>query len=497
MSSALKLNEFYHTLHEIQQLDGILALLDWDLHVMIPSNGVAARAKQEELVSRLIHQRLTDSSFVAVVNQLAERIGELNEDEQVNVRETKRLIDRAQKLPQEFVAEKSRTCSLSYSRWLKAREENDFREVEPFLEKLVHLSQQEAELVGYDEHPYDALLDYYEPYARLSQIKPLLLSLAERLQKLIPAIMESYPPTEAPPPSGVFPLDRQHLLCTNIARAFGFDFQSGRLDTTVHPFASQIAIGDVRITTRFDEKDFFSALYSTMHETGHALYDSGLPEKHQGTPRGRAISLGVHESQSRLWENLIGRSFGFCIFLYNQLQDIFPEFCRQTNAERVWRSVNRVEPSLIRVEADEVTYSLHIVIRTLLEEELVSGTLSVQDLPEAWNSYYKKYLGITPDCVRNGALQDIHWYQGSFGYFPTYVLGNLYGALLLEVLNENVPNLEQNIAQGHFSAIRNWLNENVYQYGMKYSAIELIKRITGKDLSEQPFVDYIARKFNV
>ena len=494
MSLAEKLERFYLTLSEIHRLNGVLALLDWDMHVTMPSGGAASRAAQEEAIARLIHGKTTEPAFVEVVHELFSNLPALGGNDQVNVRETKRIIDRAAKLPDEFVGERSRIAALSYATWVKARAENDFAAAAPFLKKLIDFARQEAELIGYEECKYDALLDGFEPYARLSKVKPLLLNLGRSLQQLIPRIRELQKDGQDWK-GGALDRGKQGKLCCRVAGDFGYDFSSGRLDPTAHPFETKIGSGDVRITTRYDEADFLSALYSTMHETGHALYELGLPLRYEGTPRGASISLGIHESQSRFWENIIGRSRSFSYYLADVLKDFLSPPLPE--AEALWQRLNRVTPSLIRVEADEVTYSLHVVIRLLLEEELIESRLNVEDLPKAWNEHYEKFLGLRPGSDKDGVLQDVHWYQGAFGYFPTYALGNLYGAMLLKQMQSDLPALDDNVRNGHFQPLRNWLSERIYSHGMKYPAADLIKQITGNELSEQPFLAYVSDKFGL
>ncbi len=486
------LTKFYAHLDEVYRLSCIRGVLEWDQQVCLPPRGAAERADHLEIMSKLLHQRLTDPEFIDIVNDLAER-EDLSADDRVNVTEIKRAVDRQGKLPESFVAERSRVTSIAYTEWTKARPENNFARVMPHLTRIVELSREEAELVGYAEHPYDALLDSYEPHATLRQIKPLLLELGAELSKLVPVLTEKT--RESRVTEGTFPEAAQVALCTRVLKDVGYNFESGRLDKTHHPFQSSLGSEDIRLTTRYDETNYLSALFTALHEAGHAMYEDGLRKEFKGRPLGQATSLGVHESQSRFWENLIGRSPEFARYLHRVLGEYFPAEHHRISWESIWREVNRVSPSLIRVEADEVTYSLHVVIRLALEEALIKGDLDVYDLPRAWAEMYERYLGVRPATDADGVLQDVHWYGGMIGYFPTYALGNLYGAAMLGALRKAVPNFEAGVEHGDFRPIYEWLRTNVHQHGMRYTGPELIRQIAGVELSAGPFIQYIKTKF--
>jgi carboxypeptidase Taq len=487
-SENLKL--YYDRMSELHRLGCIASLLGWDQRVYMPPNGAQARADQLEYLSVTIHAKSTDPEFGRAVDDLAEVLDTLSPDDQVNIRESKRLLDIARKLPPDFVAEFAQTSTLAYSEWVKARPANDFKAVQALLEKLVELCRRRCDLVGYTEHPYDALLDEYEPGSKLSIVKPLLLALGEELRKIIPEISARY--GCGAPLEGLYPTDVQAKLCRKVTENLGFSFDSGRIDTTAHPFMSTIGPRDFRITTRYDSTDFRGAFFGTIHETGHALYELGLPPEWVGTPRGEAVSLSVHESQSRLWENLVGRSREFSVYLSGVIREFFPE---EADPQQLWRRANCVQPSLIRTEADEVTYSQHVVIRMLLEEQMITGDLTVTDLPDAWNELYNRYLGIRPTDYKNGVMQDVHWYSGAIGYFPTYALGNLYGAMMMEKARTEIADLPGKIERGEFVDLLAWLRENVHKHGMTYRGPQLIRNITGKDLTADAFVAYLKRKF--
>lgn len=495
MDTPEALQQFYTTLRELYRFRSLAGLLGWDQQVCLPPAGAAFRAEQQETIGRLTHEMFTAPRFMDLVERLYDGSEQLSPDDQANVREVRREIVRARKLSPDFVAEKTRAASLSFTEWQRARPLNDFAAVVPHLERVVALERRETELVGYEQVPYDALLDVYEPGATLSVVKPLLLRLGDELERLVPLIRANL--AEVPEPDGEFAESAQLALGTRIAADIGYDLRQGRIDKAAHPFASPLGPTDVRITTRFNPRNYLSSVFTLLHETGHALYELGFEERWCGTPLGSAVSLGVHESQSRLWENFIGRSRAFARYLHRVLSEFFPAEAARTGPEVLWSQINRVQPSLIRVEADEVTYSLHIIIRMLIEEQLIAGSVMIKELPELWSELYQKYLGLTPADNRNGVMQDIHWFGGSIGYFPTYVLGNLYAAQMLDAARACLPTLDQDVAGGSFKGLLDWLRSNVHRNGMRYHGPELIHRISGSDLSEKAFVGYLRSKFEV
>lgn len=489
------LKEFYENLTEIKHLGNIRELLGWDQQVYLPEKGAGERAQQLEVLSRLIHQRTTGPKFLNLVDSLAADIGSYDEEDQVNIRETKKQIDRARKQPESFVAEQTKVSALCWSTWTKARPANDFKSVAPLLEQVFSLAKEKTKLIGFEEHPYDALLELYEPGAKLSQVKPLLVELGEELRKIAPICTQKSAGVKDL--VGDYDESLQYKLAQRVLKDIGYDFNAGRLDKTHHPFATSLGSDDIRVTTRYSRDSYLSSLFTTLHEGGHALYEAGLQKKWAGTPMGRAVSLGIHESQSRLWENLIGRSQPFSRYLHRVVAEFFPDEAKRSGPDDIWAQCNKVEPSLIRVEADEVTYSLHVLIRLLLEEELISGNLAVRDLPGAWRELYKKYLGIEPKTDREGVLQDVHWYSGSIGYFSTYALGNIFGAMMMEKIRSEIPSLDSQIEQGEFSQLLHWLNKNIHEHGMRYYSPELVRHSTGQEVSVKPFVKYLKGKFGV
>lgn len=485
------LRRFYASLREQYLLSGISATLEWDLRTMAPPKGAVIRGAQLEYLAARAHERATAPEFVALVDELYSRLEALAPSDQVNVREKQRMISRQTKLPVEFVAERSRTENEAYEVWHRARPSGDFAAVAPLLQKLIDLNRQECELVGYQEHPYDALLDLYEPGATISSIKPLLLKVADQLRSMLGVLTEKLSGV-AERTEMVFPEELQHRLGLDVAAALGFDTKGGRLDKSAHPFATGLGEGDVRITTRYEKHWPWSSLFGVIHETGHALYEQGLLAEHAGTPMGRSVSLGIHESQSRFYENMIGRSREFSIYLAPLASRIFGI---SLSPDQLWRTVNQVRPSLIRVEADEVSYSLHVVIRMLLEERIASGELNALDLPAAWDDLYYHYLGIRAPSPKDGVMQDVHWYQGAFGYFPTYALGNLFAAQLLAAMERDLPTMWQGVALGDFVPILDWLRRSVHRRGMQYPSLELVQQVTGEPLTDRYFIEYLRKKF--
>lgn len=489
------LERLYLLQSEIYQLNCISRIIEWDQQVNLPPMGAAERAEQIELLSTLIHQRRTAPEYIALLQELASRTDLDTEEDRVNIREMWREAQKAQKLPEEFVAEKAKLSAQCYHEWTLARPANDFARVEPLLSRLFELARHETDLLGYSENRYDALFDNYEPYGRLSQVKPLLTDLGEQLSALLPLILERQ--SNLSPRQRSFNESTQHAFCSRVTAAIGYNFESGRLDKAPHPFEATLGAHDIRITTRFDESNYLSSLFTALHEAGHALYEDGLPKQWKGTPMGFPISLGIHESQSRLWENIVGRSMPFARYIHSLLADYFPEEHAASSPEEIWACNNFIQPSLFRIEADEVTYSLHVVIRMLLEVALINRELEVKDLPAAWNELYRQYLGITPDSDRNGVLQDVHWYSGNIGYFPTYALGNLYGVMMFEEIQKEIPSLDALIERGEFLPLTKWLTTKVHRHGMSFTGPQLIENITGKQLAVEPFIRYIKGKFAV
>lgn len=482
---------FYTELSEIHHLKSTSQLLGWDQMVNMPRAASEARAEQMAVLEKTIYLRLTDPKLMELIEKLKGQ--KLSQIDQANLAEAEHDIVRLKKLPKEFVQQQALTASLSQMVWAEAKQSSDFERVKPHLEKLINLAKEEASLVGYKDHPYDALLDNYDPGLKTKEIKSLLLELAERLSPIALSIAENQRTKTRPELKVKFDRSSQESLNRWAATLIGYDFNRGRLDVSPHPFQSTISVNDNRITTRYDESDFCSSLYGTLHEAGHALYEQGLNPLYAGAALGSYCSMGMHESQSRFWENIIGRNRTFIELIYPEAKKQFPKF--DCSLEQLYSHINWVEPTLIRVEADEVTYSLHVVIRMLLEEQLIAGTLTVKDLPAAWDELYQKYLGLKAPDLKSGVMQDIHWYGGSFGYFPSYVLGNVYGAILFEALQKELGKIEPIIKNRDFKGILNWLRVNVHSKGRTQTAKQIIVSCTHKELSVNPFINYIKDKY--
>jgi carboxypeptidase Taq len=407
----------------------------------------------------------------------------------------KRDYDKKTKLPQALVEELARLSVLGQQVWSEARGENDFAKFQPILLRTVDLKKQEAAAVGYEASPYDPLLDDYEPNEKTSNVARVLAGLREELVQLVESIKSSGRKPEVALLARRYPAAAQESFGRRVAEAIGFDFNAGRLDVTDHPFCCELGPHDTRITTRYYERMFGSGLFSILHEAGHGIYEQGLPAEHFGLPIGRSVSLGIHESQSRLWENQVGRSRAFWEYFFPAAQETFPNALGDVVLDDFYFAINDVRPSLIRVEADEVTYNLHILVRFELEVALLTDELAVADLPDAWNEKYRAYLGIDPPNDADGVLQDVHWGAGLFGYFPTYTLGNLYAAQLFEHARGELGDLGAQMSRGEFAPLREWMQKNVYQHGRRYSASELVERITGKPLSHAALMRHLHGKF--
>jgi carboxypeptidase Taq len=484
---------------ELGVLNSCAATLAWDQQTYMPANGAGLRGEQMAFLASLAHQKFTDPTvgdLLAAVEG-SDLVADPEADAAANVRELRRGYDRATKIPPALVAELARVTTAAQQAWEAAKRANDFPSFRPHLEKVVALKRQEADAVGYQNHRYEALLEEYEPGTTVAELKELFAGLTRDLVPLVRRIADSPTKPDRSILEREYPVDRQKVFAEAAAAALGFDFAAGRLDTTAHPFCSGMGPGDCRITTRYNPRSFPEAFFGVLHETGHALYEQNLPAEHFGTPLGVACSFGVHESQSRLWENQVGRGRPFWDHFFPRLRQTFPAALAGVTVEAFHLAVNDVRPSLIRVEADEATYNLHVALRFELELALLSGDLSVADLPGAWNERFAALLGLpVPDDAR-GCLQDIHWSFGGIGYFPTYTLGNLYAAQLMAAAKRDLgaDGLADDFRRGEFARLKGWLVANVHRHGQRYRAGELCRRATGSALSPQPFLSYLAEKY--
>ncbi|MCA9236812.1 MAG: carboxypeptidase M32 [Planctomycetales bacterium] len=476
---------------------GILGLLDWDERTKMPQAAGPHRADQIAFLAGQIHRRQTDPRLGELLGELAatDLAADPHSDAGANIRLLQRDYDKKTRLPQELVEELSRLSVLGQQVWSAARADDDFPRFLPVLEQTIALKRQEAAALGYDDTPYDALLDEYEPGESTANVARALGGLRDALAPLVEQIVGSQQGPSNEIMLRDFPKDAQEAFGIEAAAAIGFDFAAGRLDDTVHPFCATAGPRDVRLTTRYNERDFGDAFFSILHEAGHGLYEQGLLGEHCGLPIGEATSLGVHESQSRMWENQVGRSRAFWRFMTPKAQQHFPAALAGVSAEDMYRAVNTVAPSLIRVDADEVTYNLHICIRFDLEKQLIEGDLAARDLPEAWRAAYQRLLGVTPPNDAQGVLQDVHWSGGSFGYFPTYALGNLYAAQFFAQAARDLGDLDEQFARGEFQPLLDWLRTKIHRHGRRYSAAELAQRITGKPLSHDDWLAQNTAKY--
>jgi carboxypeptidase Taq len=479
---------------DLYALRSAVGLLSWDQETMMPSKGGDGRARAMAALSRVMHQRFSDPRLLEALDACAAD-GGLAAEERAVVRELRRDRDKAVKVPEALAAEIAETVSLSQRVWAEARPKNDTAAFNPWLAKVIALRRKEAECLGYAETPYDALLENYEPGARTSYLRKLLNDLKAELVPLLGKLMDAQGKAPSYLEGKTFPVADQRAFNGRILADMGFDLGAGRLDESAHPFTEGLHPEDVRLTTRYSEHDLMSALFSTLHEGGHGIYEQGFQPRFFGTPMAEAVSLGVHESQSRLWENQVGRSRGFWSHYYPDLQRLFPGQLGALDLGGFLRAINRVQPSLIRVEADEVTYNLHIVLRFELETALFGGELEPADLESAWNEGMRRNLGVVPATPASGYMQDVHWSCGLLGYFPTYTLGNLRAAQLFDAAQKALPDLQADIRSGRFGALKGWLNANVHANGRMHDGDALMLKVTGSATTAAPFMAYLKGKY--
>lgn len=487
-----------HTLHDVAVLRSCAAVLGWDEQTNLPPKGAEHRANQLAAMAGLTHDRMTSPKLGEILESLNADDFEAGSKEAANIRDARRAYERSKKLPKKLVEELSRVTTLSQQAWVEARQKKDFSAFEPWLKQVVELKQQEADALFEPETQqsrYDALLEDYEPGALSQDIAAVFDPLRTELVGLVQAIKDSDVQPDLSIIERHYPIDAQKSFSLMGAEMIGFDFKAGRIDIAAHPFCSGIGPGDCRLTTRYDEHHFSGAFFGTLHEAGHGIYEQGLTNEDFGLATGEAASLGIHESQSRMWENLVGRSFAFWKHTYPAAQQAFPDALRETSLDDFYAAVNDVRPSWIRVEADEVTYNLHIMLRFELEQMLISGDVAVSDLPGVWNEKFTEYFGMTPTDDAIGCMQDVHWSAGLIGYFPTYSLGNMYASQFFEKANEDLGDLSEMFARGEFLPLKEWLNQNIHSHGRRYYAPELVEIVTGKSLSAEPLLNHLRSKF--
>ncbi|ACR80515.1 MULTISPECIES: carboxypeptidase M32 [Kosmotoga] len=482
---------------ELELINAAVATMAWDQRTYMPPKSAGTRSEAIGYLSTIAFKKFISDETGEIIRELEkeDNFNRLDENEKAMVRIAKREYEKAKAIPPELFQKFTITASKSETVWEQAKKNNDFKSFQPYLEELLEMLREMAELYGYKENPYDALLDKYEPGITTRKLKKIIETLKAELIPFLREIIEQKGKTDPSILYGRFGKKAQEKLSIRALKAIGYDFEAGRLDETVHPFTISLGAGDVRVTTKYDPHFLQPSLYGTFHEGGHALYEQGLPEEFKYTPIYGAVSLGIHESQSRMMENMVARSYEFLKFFYPEIKKVFPKQFGRVSLDRFYRAINHVEPSLIRIEADEVTYNFHIMLRFELEEAMLNKSLEVKDLPRAWNEKIKEYLGIEPQNDAEGVLQDVHWANGMIGYFPSYMLGNLYAAQLFAKAEEEIPKLRKNIEKGNVAVLIEWLRENIHRHGKKYLPEELIKISTGEELNPEYFIRYIKEKY--
>lgn len=484
---------FKSKIQEVADVNHAIAVLNWDQETYLPQKGAKIRAQQISTLAGIAHTL----SIAPEIGDLLNKLGKsetLNDWDRINVKESLREYEKKQKYSKEFVVKLSAVTSECYQAWMKARSANDFQIFRPSLEKMVAIKREECELLGYEEHPYDALLDQYEPGAKTSELNVLFSDVHSQLVDFVKEISEQEQVKDSWMYQA-FNKDSQWKFGLELLEQMGYDFKAGRQDISEHPFTTSFGSSDVRVTTRINPNNLYEMIWSCIHEGGHALYEQGLKSEDYGLPTGMYLSLGIHESQSRLWENNVGRSLPYWQVNYPRLQQLFSEQLKQVSLEDFYKSVNIVKPSLIRTNADELTYHFHIMIRFEIEKALIEGKITVADIPTIWNEKYKEYLNLDVPSDKQGCLQDIHWSHGSFGYFPTYSLGSFYAAQFYHQAVKDIDSLEKHIENGNMQPLLDWLRKNIHQYGRFFNADELCQHITGESLSFKYFMNYAKTKY--
>ncbi|MCA9446191.1 MAG: carboxypeptidase M32 [Candidatus Omnitrophica bacterium] len=490
MTADHALKDLREKLGELNDVAAALSILHWDQQTYMPPKAGEGRGKQIATLSALRHRMFVSSEISDLLSELRGSIDSLAPDDRVLVEETAYDFDRATKLPEKFVQELAQTESDAFEAWVKAKKGSNFSLFQPHLEKLVDLQRQKSDYLGYEGDPYNALLEIYERGMTAEKVAEVFTAIGKAQGDLVHAISESTQ-LHFPWLDQEWKQQGQWDFGMKILADIGYDIQAGRQDLSEHPFTTTFGFHDVRVTTRVHEDDLFSALMSTLHEGGHALYEQGFLEKDARTPLAEAPSLGIHESQSRMWENMVGRSKAFWTWALPVANEHFDGAFKDIDLETFTKAMNTCTPSFIRVESDESTYNLHVMLRFELERAMISGDLAIKDLPGAWNEKFKSMLGLDVPSDAKGCLQDVHWSFGLIGYFPTYTLGNLYAAQMWETINEQIPDLDEQMSKGEFSALLDWLRVNIHQHGRRYSAAELCERSTGKPLSADPLMRHL------
>ena len=493
-----KLNQLKELYGEISDLNNAAALLGWDQQTYMPAGGGEARGQQLATLGKISHDKMTSDEYGKLLDALKQEfagVDPLSSEDAAMVRMAARDYDKATRVPSEFIVEQAIVTTKAFEAWVEAKSKSDFYIFRPHLEKVVELVKKYISFFPPADHPYDTLLDDYEPGMKTADVKVIFDGLRPKQVELIKKIA-SRKQIDDKFLHKKYNEEKLWNFAADVTKQFGYDWTRGRMDKAPHPFETSFSVNDVRITNRFEAGNPLATLFSAMHESGHAMYEQGLNPAWERTPIGHAVSLAVHESQSRMWENLVGRSLPFWEYFYPRLKKVFPSQLDGVSAKNFYKAINKVEPSFIRVNADEATYNLHIMLRLELEIALVEGKIAIKDLPEIWNAKTKEYLGITPPNDALGVLQDVHWSYGSIGYFSTYALGNLVSAQLWEKINKDIKGLGEEIRKGKFDSLLGWLRENVHKHGRKYYPQELVQKVTGSKITPEPYVRYLTGKYS-
>jgi carboxypeptidase Taq len=489
-----KLEQLKEKLGEVADIGHAASILSWDQQVNMPPGGNEARGQQLATLSKIAQEKFITDEVGELIDELKQELDGADTDEAALVRVAARDYDKARRVPPSFIAEQALVTSKAFEAWREARSKSDFSIFQTHLEKVVELIHKYISFFPPADHPYDTLLDNYEPGMKTAEVKAIFDGLRPKQVKLIKAIASSRQVQD----DFLFKKYNEMKLMdfgVEVITRFGYDWTRGRQDKAPHPFAETFSVNDVRITTRYEDDNPLAMLFSTMHEAGHAMYEQGVNPSYDRTPIAGGTSLAVHESQSRMWENLVGRSLPFWEHFYPAFKKLFASQLDGVSLKSFYKAINKVEPSLIRVNADEATYNLHVMLRLELEIGMVEGSLAVKDLPEVWNTKMQEYLGITPPDDARGVLQDIHWSSGAIGYFSTYALGNLVSAQLWEKINKEIQDLDDQIRNGDFSELLAWLRKNIHQHGQKYEPQKLVETVTGSRISPEPYVRYLRKKY--
>lgn len=489
-----KLNELKNHILNISKMNSALELIYWDMQTKMPKKAIEQRSSIIEYLSGEVFKMTTSDDFGKILDYFVGNIEGLSESDKAIIKYARKEYDETKKIPEDRYREFVVAQALSESAWEEAKEKKDFEIFKPHLKKIVDFQKEFINYWGYKDNKYDTLLDKYEEGLTVKKLDKIFDELKNGIIKILDKIEKSNKKINRDFLIGNFDKKSQEKVAVFILNKMGYDFKAGRLDESVHPFTISFGNKDVRITTNYNNKDFTSALFSSIHEGGHGIFDQGVPEELQGTGLDTSLSMSIHESQSRFYENIIGRSKEFWEYFFPFVKYEYKEF-NDVELEEFYEAINYVKPSLIRTEADELTYSLHIIIRYEIEKALINGDLDIDDVKEEWNKKYKQYLGVEPKNDSEGILQDVHWSDGSFGYFPSYALGNLYGAQMLHAMKKEYSNMYEDIRNGELDGIRMWLYENVHKYGAIYSPSELIKNISNEELNCKYFLDYLENKY--